>query len=42
MKNEGLKKQLGMNLPEVTLTECNALAPRGSKKKRKIISNTLT
>jgi putative transposase len=31
IKNEGLKKQLGMSLPEVTLTECNALAPRGSK-----------
>jgi hypothetical protein len=29
-------------LPEVTLTECNELSPRGSKKKRKIISNTLT
>ena len=48
-KNEGIKKlnldcniKLGMSLPEVTLTECNALAPRGSKKKRKIISNTLT
>jgi hypothetical protein len=37
-----VKKQLGMSLPEVTLTECNALAPRRSKKKRKIISNTLT
>jgi transposase len=42
IKNEGLKKQLGMSLPEVTLTECNALAPRRSKKKRKIIANTLT
>ena len=31
IKNEGLKKQLGMSLPEVTLTECNELSPRGSK-----------
>ena len=31
IKNEGLKKQLGMSLPEVTLTECNTLVPRGSK-----------
>jgi putative transposase len=31
IKNEGLKKQLGMSLPEVTLTECNAIAPRRSK-----------
>jgi hypothetical protein len=30
-----------MSLPEVTLTECNELSPRGSKKKRKIISNTI-
>ena len=42
LKNEGLKKQLGMSLPEVTLTECNELSPRRSKKKRKIIANTLT
>ena len=31
IKNEGLKKQLGMSLPEVTLTECNTLVPRRSK-----------
>src|SRR5574343_661148 len=31
IKNEGLKKQLGMSLPEVTLTECNGLPPRRSK-----------
>src|SRR5574344_3024175 len=31
IKNEGIKKQLGMSLPEVTLTECNAIAPRRSK-----------
>jgi putative transposase len=39
IKNEGLKKlnldcniKLGMSLPEVTLTECNGLPPRRSKK----------
>ena len=42
IKNEGLKKlnlelqqvnsSLGMSLPEVTLTECNGLPPRRSKK----------
>jgi putative transposase len=39
IKNEGIKKlnldcniKLGMSLPEVTLTECNGLPPRRSKK----------
>ena len=31
IKNEGIKIQLGMSLPEVTLTECNTLVPRRSK-----------
>ena len=34
IKNEGLKKQLGMSLPEVTLTECNELSPRRSKNQK--------